>query len=158
MSERTPEKWTLKSFSIVEVIENPHLTYNLQWLGRMDIRLSKEWGEIKPGLTDLPNIIFFGEHAFQAYLWVICGYELVRELKKRDKRSDVKEVYELFRRVRVPMVKFESPETKGELDYPEDFGIARAAVGSENKELGWAVSASVFISREQLAQALYDLF
>lgn len=158
MNERLPEGWIMRSFRIHEIKENSLLTYNFQSLGRMDINLSGKWERIKYNLTDPPNILLFDQVAFLSSLWVMGGYEFMRILKGIDKKSQVKDAYELFRRVRVPMVKFESPKNKGKEAYPGDFGIARPSIGIHDKSLGWAVAQDTFISRDQLAQVLYNLY
>jgi hypothetical protein len=158
MNKRLPEEWVMKSYKLPMIIKNPLLKYNFQALGRMDTKLSEEWKVIVENLTNPPNVLYFDEHNFMSALWVIGGYELIRVLNKIDKRPEVHRAYELFTRVRVPMVKFEVPKISGKDVYPQDFGIARAAISTTDKSLGWAVADNTFISRDQLAQALYDLY
>lgn len=156
---RTLEGWVKKSFAIPGKEDNFLLTYNLQSIGRLDRDLSSEWSSMKDNLTDPENIERFSQHAFLSSLWVMGTYEFVRVMKKLDPRPETKLVYELFRRVRVPMVKFEPAQrVKGQSDYPGDFSIAQAAIGKNSKDLGWSVGPSAFISREQLAEELYKLY
>lgn len=152
------EGWVMKSFKIPNPKENLLLTCNFQSLGSMDINLLAEWQMIKDHLTDPPNVLTFAQHSFLSSLWVMGGYELIRILAKIDARPEVEDAHQLFRRVRIPMVKFESPRNNGIEVYPGDFGIARPAIGTNDKSLGWAVAQNAFISRDQLADALYKLY
>ncbi|MDB5204411.1 MAG: hypothetical protein JWP09_439 [Candidatus Taylorbacteria bacterium] len=158
VKNRTLEGWIKKSFRFPS--QNPYqlLLYNFQALGKLDYKLSSEWEVIKDQLDDIKNIEKVDEISFLASLWVIAGYEFIRVLKKIDTRPEVKKVYELFRRVRIPMVKFETPKTRNKPDYPSDFGIAHIALGRGTNELGWAISHEKFVSRDELANALYNLY
>ena len=64
----------------------------------------------------------FNLHSFLSSLWVMGGFEFMREMEKLDERPKTKETYEMFRRVRIPMTKFKIPETRYKPDYPADFG------------------------------------
>ena len=154
VTQRTPEGWIKKSFKLPGLPSNPLLTYNFQSLGDLDCRLVIEWEGIKGNLSDKSNILIFNQHNFISAMWVMAAYELVRIFKNLDARPEVKETYELFRRVRIPLVKFEKP-VNGE---PTDFGIAHLAIGQSTKDLGWAIGPDTFISRNDLAESLYNLF
>jgi hypothetical protein len=158
VKQRSFSDWVKKSHHLPYLKENPLLSVNLQQIGRLDVQLLDEWEIIRKDLQDFNNIIRFNEHTFMSALWVMAGYEFVRILKRLDKRPETKHTYELFRRVRIPLVKFESPKSNGKLDYREDFGIAQGAIGLETYEYGWAVAPNFFISRNELADSLYLLY
>lgn len=156
-TNRNLEGWVRKSHKLP--VSGEHLLiYNLQSIGRFDCSLSLEWEQMRNKLHEVENILKFDSYSFQSSLWVMAAYEIIRILKTIDQRPETRKVYELFRRVRVPMVKFEAPKTRGKIDYADDFGIAMAALGRETNDIGWAVGPKMFISRNELADALYNLY
>lgn len=132
--------------------------YDLQSLGKLEYRLVQEWEVIKKDLTNPENIFAFDSHSSLSRLWVIAGYEFLRQISKSDKRPEVEDAHELFRRVRVPMVKYESPDDRNGISYAADFGMALLALSQDTQDVGWAVAPEVFISRNDLASALYNLY
>lgn len=158
MSNRSLQGWKVKSFKLPDAKDYPLLTFNFQTLGRMDINLSSEWELIKNDLDEIPNVLKFDQHSLHSSLWVMGAYELLNILRRIDTRPEVDEAFQLFRRVRVPMVKSEPVKNKGVIAYPDDIGIARPAIGNNDKALGWAVAPNVFISRNELADSLYKLY
>lgn len=157
---RTLEGWIQESHRLPRITEFFLITPNFQSIGVLDLKLSTEWIEIRDTLTEESNLARFSQHSFLSSLWIMGAYEILRVLKNIAPGEEINRVYELFRRVRVPMVKFEVPKTRGIADYPDDLGIAYGAISGqgENKLLGWAVSSNVFISREDLANELYNLY
>jgi hypothetical protein len=155
--------WVNKSHKLPGLKENPMLAYDFQSLGRVDLDLVVESESIKNNdPNSIESALKLNRHATYARLWVIAGYELIRNIKKLDKHIEVKNVYEKFRRVRVPLVKFERvKDKKGKRyieRYPNDFDNVLAAISTKDGEYGWAVSVTEIITREDLAQDLYDLF
>ena len=152
-TDRTLEGWVKKSHRLRGISQNHLLPYNFQSLGKLDCILNDEWKAMKHRLTEQENIIKFDHHSFQSSLWVMAAYELMRILKTIDARPESKEVYKLFRRVRIPLVKFEAAE-----GHSHDFGIAYGAIGQETEDLGWAIGPKMFVTRNELADALYNLY
>lgn len=155
---RTLEEWIQKSYKIPGVSSNHFLLYDFQALGKTDCLLNEEWKEIGSNLSDKKNILRFDFHATLSRLWVIAGYEFVREINKIDERVEVNQVHENFRRLRIAMVKYEVPDSRNGVSYPEDFGGAYLYLSQFNNEIGWAIAPNVFVSRNQLAEDLYGLF
>ena len=155
--------WVDKSHKLPGLKENAVLAYDFQSLGRVDLDLALESESIKSNNPNsIESALKLNKHATYARLWVIASYELIRNIKKIDKRIEVENVYQKFRRVRVPLVKFEKvKDRKGKEyieKYPNDFENIVAAISTKDGEYGWAVSKTEIITREDLAQDLYDLF
>ncbi len=79
-------------------------------------------------------------------LWVLSGYEIVRILKATNP-DKYQKVYSLFRKVRIPLAKYEKPGKS------KKFSIARIGY-REDKAIGWSVSETEFITRDELADIL----
>ena len=131
-------------------------------MGLLDCELSEE-GIFLNGKQDAVDYLMrFNKYCFQSALWVMGAYELMRVIKKKDIRKEVEDVYQQFRRVRIPLTKFEfptkGPKNKKVPEYPYDYGVARIAIETESGHLGWEVGSGVFISRNQLADSIYNLY
>lgn len=148
----------MKSHKVFGLRESPFLAYDFQSLGKLEYKLSQEWEGIKNDLTDTENIQTFDNHAVLSRLWVLAGYEFIRQIRMSDKRPEVEKAHELFRRVRIPMVKYEKPDDRSGISYSKDFGMAYLSLSQDTQDVGWAVASNVFISRNELANALYDLY
>lgn len=160
MTTRTLKGWIEKSHKISGLKENSFLMYDFQSLGKLEYQLSQEWEEMKNNFDDLENITAFDNHSILSRLWVMAGYEFLREVKKYDKRSEVKEAHKLFERVRIPIVKYDVPKnfySKASV-YPADFGAAYLALSQNAQDIGWAVASDTFISRDELANTLFKLY
>lgn len=160
---RSVQGWIKKSFLIAGLKENPMIAHNFQSLGSMDCKLSKEWNELwndSLKTKTAPDHMRFDELWFQSSLWVLGAYELLRYINQNfDRSSKVREAHSLFKRVRIPMVKFEPPKNrKGEPVYPTDYGKVLFVVSVSEGEYGWLVGPGAMISREELAQTLYNLY
>ena len=156
---RNIKGWVDKSYKLPGIKENPMIVYDFQSLGRVDVDLIGEWAGIRNNLETLKSSLIFNRHVTYARLWVIAGFELIRMLKKLDKCEDIDKVYQKFRRVRIPLVKFEKVQDKKGIDkYPSDFSRVMMARSIDKNEFGWAVSNTTIITRDELAQDLYDLF
>lgn len=159
MASRSLKEWVEKSYKILGLKENPFLGYDFQSLGKLEFQLSHEWVKLRTNFKNPENISLLDNHLILSRLWVMAGYEFVRQVKIYDKRQEVKEVYELFRRVRIPMVKYDVPRNKNGLPvHHNDFGLVYFALNPETLDVGWVVAPDIFISRNELAYALYNLY
>lgn len=156
--KRTAEEWVKKSFLIPGRTQNTALTYNFQALGLLDCELTEDWETIMrdPLIREGPTQNF-SRHAFLCSLWVLGGYELLRCMKEKEgDNPKLRSVYEMFKRVRIPIAKFEAPTMRDKTPiYPDDYG--KAFSGINQGDYGWGVGPDVFITRNELAQVLYDL-
>jgi len=97
---------------------------------------------------------------FQAHLWVLGAYELVRVLSLEmssgtagdELLSDLLGLKELFTRVRIPLAKFEPASTFKETDYP----IADLVIDPTNRRIGWQVSPTKVVYRRELADRFLE--
>jgi hypothetical protein len=95
--------------------------------------------------------------AFEAHLWVLGAYEIVRAISQRkpvgfDKElfSELRDLKRLFTRMRIPLAKFEAASTfKG-----TDYSIAELIIDPEHYRLGWRTSESHVIARQELSDRL----
>lgn len=157
-NKRNVEGWVSRSFLIPGIDKYPVLTYNFQALGILDCQLSEEWTQIlrDPLILKGPTQKF-SNHAHLSSLWVLGGYELLRFAKEKNGiDQNLRRVHDLFKRVRIPIAKFDTPRFRnGDPVYPTDYGNAYS--GINQGEYGWGVGPETFLSRDELAQELYNL-
>ncbi len=155
---RTIKGWVDRSYKVPNILkEIPIFAYDFQSVGRFDLELSYQWEKIRKE----PNysILGFDDHVRKARFWLIATYELMRVIKQFNKGDQrISSLYQIFRRVRVPLVKFEKVKSNGKEKYPNDFNVPLSAISKSGDNFGWAISPEKIITREELAQELYDLF
>lgn len=156
---RTFKSWVQLSHHIPTVTENPMLMVDFQALGRIDIHLMEIKASEKT-LNDNPltpeEQLLTIEEALQqemyihlSRLWVLSAYEIARILKESEPEYFT-EIYQLIRKVRIPMAKYEKAGNKRMRTV--------AAIGTSliDGELGWVIDEGVFITRNQIATQLIE--
>lgn len=138
-----------------------------QWLGRLDIELIE-------GDNKIPNLKadegtsgseWLTRHQTLSYLWVLGAYELLCILKNFEdpKKDEIKEVYEYYREIRVPMAKLiragdGTPNLASAMDKGGDATIAIPGLNTETKMIAWRTTDDKkSITRMELSDYLFDL-
>jgi len=142
MKESRYDEWISSSFG-VQYIEL-FLLSEVQGLGILDVELLEELSQLKIS-SKLPNdLVKISRYLILSKLWVIGAYGIIRVIKritenKDDLKEDTKEVINdaltLFRRIRVPLDKFQKRGSNKESLYS---GVADSFIDSLNGA-GWKV-------------------
>ena len=140
----------------------------IQGLGTMDIELAVFDAHLVAGFDALDDMSddkkvahaqLLTRHITHSYLWVLGAYEIVRSIAQRYFEGDrkapdllgIKEVKNQFARLRMPLAKYEAAKASS-----EDSPIAYPAF-NRDKGVAWQIGAELFVTREELADALLNL-
>lgn len=155
------QRWTDASFGLVKA--DQWLVIVLQGLGRLDVDLFNEMPTITanvdaqrtaPNTVSEEQIVQFGRHIYQSFLWVLAAYEFVRTLDQicRADRTiygnalsqDVNQFKRRIERLRIPLAKLEPADR-----HPTDSPIAYP-VWVPHKGVAWQLDPSTIIARVDL--------
>lgn len=139
-----------------------HISQNIQNIGKMDIELVElkkhlSINELRVG--NMEQTLLLNELSFKEYLWVIAAFEVlrvVREFALIKKEKDFEILYEIFKKIRIPLAKAKRPDDTRGCNYTNNYDIP-ALVISEN-DVVWQISSKKFVSREFLADKMYNFF
>ena len=158
---RTFKDWVDKSWKLPGVVLNPFLAIDLQSLGRLDVDLVEQW-KFEPELivppTNEKDQLFNIQESLRqqksfeySRLWVLAGYEIAMQLKNNDPEK-FRDTYNLFRKVRVPLVRYEKAGKNGDGQQ-----IAMPGINTDIGEIGWEIEQGVFVTRNELAEKLFGV-
>lgn len=169
MDSELQRRWVAASFAIGKIGHDPfggHPAYQIQSLGRLDGRLrdeDKEIGELFDKNDEHEPSWALSDYLSVSRLWVLDGYELIRTLRGclRAKlwqppdavTGDLARVEGLFKRVRIPLAKFE-PAFRTVQAAPGD--IVPEPVFVRGHGAGWNIgdSSPDIVARQELADSL----
>lgn len=166
-------RWIKASFAIGTIGDEPfggHVAYEIQSLGRLDVKLRSEEPELEALVTDQssPPDNRLGEHLDLSRLWVLAGYELVRTLdacvsgvlwSPEQTLADrlKKGIKYNFTLVRIPLAKFEPAFKKGKAR-PGD--LVAEPLFEPGQGAGWNIGGNSpfykIITRRELADQLLE--
>ena len=148
------QRWVFASYSVgKQDVRLFHLIPIIHSLGRLDCQLIES---AHNALSPDPNdISLFSDHFTLSYLWVLGTYEWIRTMHQSVKefpqfgaeqkaRSQETELF--FRRIRVPLAKFEGAKRYKETDGP----IAYPATHSKDGA-AWLLNSDTCITRLALS-------
>ncbi|PWF74122.1 hypothetical protein CBX98_00240 [Vibrio sp. T9] len=133
----------------------------LQGIGKLDSKLVVADNNFLSKKELSPLFDGLDEHITLSYLWVLGAYELVRTLEQSARdgniylvqyKEDLKELKQMFARVRIPLAKFEAAGKHKRTD-------SNIAYPGYNTELGvaWQVTKETWISRRELSDGMLQL-
>jgi hypothetical protein len=164
-------RWVRASYAIGKLGEDPfggYIAFEIQSLGRLDVRLRDQDPRIASLVEDPPSEVTFelNDYLDLSRLWVLSSYELVRTLSAcipaglwtpdREIGALLTAIKQDFTRLRIPLAKFEPAFEQGKAR-PGDL-IARA-VFLPGQGAGWTIEQTQSppaIARSQLANQLLE--
>lgn len=153
--------WVNKSYKLPGVKDNPFIVMDFQALGRLDGELteaSQSGNEIisnpiseSDNMHNLAASLNMQRLWDYSRLWILAAYEVTRVLAQIDsaKYGNIKKQ---LAQVRIPMAKYEKAGTGRNPKYDR----AHPAIQRDNGDIGWVMTDGYFITREKLAQELFD--
>lgn len=164
------KRWVLASHAIGKIGADPlggYIAYEIQSLGRTDIRLREEYRGIEALFRQPEEEPSFAldDYLDLSRLWVLGAYELVRSLDgciaaglwspPADIADQMKKVKRMFAAVRIPLAKFEP--AGGRKATPGDLIAEPVFVPREGAAWNIGASSPEIVTRAELADALLEL-
>ncbi len=162
MEEQRYSRWVNSSYALAGV-ETFFIVILAQQLGKLDVNLiieDKRFFDLPQASREsIEEADRLNDRFVLSYLWVLGSYELIRTWRNRVKDridpttySRIDDVYEKFRRVRIPLAKMEAAKGYETID-------SSIAFPALHKDLGisWQLSETTYVSRRELSDSLLGL-